>query len=148
MGTCATALLSSLGTGREGKQVAVSHLIISVFGVAIAFPFLGYFVDGARWVTALMGSTSVARELANGHMLFTIATGILLLPFIRQVEWLTLKIIPPAKVGPLFGPKYLVDTALEVPVLALDLAHREILRMAGIVREMMVASMEVGSMLI
>jgi len=142
VGTCATALLSSLGTGREGKQVAVSHLIISVLGVVIAFPFLGYFVDGARWVTALMGSTSVARELANGHMLFTVATGILLLPFIRQVEWLTLKIIPPAKVEPLFGPKYLVDTALEVPVLALDLAHREILRMAGIVRGMMEASME------
>jgi phosphate:Na+ symporter len=142
VGTCATALLSSLGTGREGKQVAVSHLIFSVLGVAVAFPFLGYFVDGARVVTAWMGSESVARELVNGHMLFTIATGIVLLPFIKQVEWLTVKIVPPLKTAPPFGPKYLAKTSLDVPVLALEQALMEIMRLAGIVRGMMLSSME------
>jgi len=129
VGTCATALLSSLGTGREGKQVAVSHLIFSVVGVAVAFPFIGYFVEGARVVTAAMGSTSVARELVNGHMLFTVVTGLLLLPFIKQVEWLTVKLVPPLKTAPPFGPKYLVATSLDVPVLALEQAQREIMRM-------------------
>ncbi len=143
VGTCATALLSSLGTGREGKQVAVAHLIVSVVGVAIAFPFLGYFVDGARWLTAAMGSTSVARELANGHMIFTIATGIVLLPFVRQVEWLTLKIVPPLKTEPPFGPKYLAEASLDVPVLALDQAHLEIGRLSGIVRRMLERSLEI-----
>jgi len=141
VGTCATALLSSLGTGREGKQVAVAHLILSVLGVAIAFPFIGYFVDAARWLTGAMGSTSVARELANGHMLFTVATGIVLLPFVRQIRWLTLKIVPPLDKEPPFGPRYLADGSIDVPVLALEQAHREIMRLAGIVRGMMEMSL-------
>lgn len=141
VGTCATALLSSLGTGREGKQVAVAHLILSVLGVAIAFPFISYFVDGARWLTGVMGSTSVARELANGHMLFTVATGIVLLPFVRQIRWLTLKIVPPLDKEPPFGPRYLADGSIDVPVLALEQAHREIMRLAGIVRGMMEMSL-------
>jgi len=36
IGTCATALLSSLSTGREGKQVAISHLVYSVVTVVVA----------------------------------------------------------------------------------------------------------------
>ena len=142
VGTCATALLSSLGTGREGKQVAVSHLIVSLLGVAVAFPFLPYFVDAARWVTSAMGSTSVARELANGHMIFTIATGLAILPFVKQIQWVTLKLVPPLKKGAPFGPKYLNETAIDVPVLALEQARLEIIRMTGIVREMMVDAME------
>jgi phosphate:Na+ symporter len=112
IGTCATALLSSLGTGREGKQVAVAHLIFSIVGVAVAFPFIGYFVDGARMITEAMGSTSVARELANGHMLFTVVTGFALLFFVKQVEWLTVKIVPPLKTDPpwMFRP-FLAQTA-------------------------------------
>jgi phosphate:Na+ symporter len=142
IGTCATALLSSLGAPRAGKQIAISHLIFSVAGVAVAFPFLGYFVEAARWLTALMGSTSVARELANGHMIFTIVTGILFLPFVSQMAWLTRRIMPAEQKEPPFGPIFLTDATLTLPVLALDQAQREILRMAGIVRGMMENSME------
>jgi len=143
IGTCATALLSSLGTGREGKQVAVAHLILSILGVAVAYPFLGYLIDASRWLTAAMGSAAVARELANGHMLFTIVTGILLLLFVRPVRWLTLKTVPPLKTEPPFGPRYLSEAGLDIPVLALEQAHREIMRLTGIVRGMLVTSMAI-----
>lgn len=142
IGTCATALLSSLGASREGKQVAVAHLILSIAGVVIAFPFLGYQVEAARWITARMGSASVARELTNGHMLFTIVTGFALLPFVRQIEWLTRKLVPSAAIEAPFGPVFINDAGLEVPALALEQARREILRMAGIVRGMLARSMD------
>ncbi len=142
VGTCATALLASLGAGREGKQVAVAHLLVSVLGVAIAFPFLGYLLEASRWLTAWMGSVSVARELTNGHMIFTIVTGFALLPFVRQIEWLTKKLVPPAAVEAPFGPVFINDAGLEVPALALEQARREILRMADIVRGMLARSMD------
>lgn len=142
IGTCATALLSSLGTGREGKQVAISHLVYSVVTVIIAFPFLGLFVDGAKWMTERMGSDSVARMVANGHTLFTVAAGLVFLPFVKQIAWLTRKIVPDTVGEPPFGPKYINDNALTVPVLALDQAQKEILRMADILKTMLGRSID------
>jgi phosphate:Na+ symporter len=142
IGTCMTALLSSLGTSRAGKQVALQHVIVSVVGVAIALPFNSYFVDAGRWLTESVGSDSPARIVANSFMLFAAATSFLLLLFIKPVEWLTKKVLPPAKEPPPFGPKFINDASLEVPVLALEQAHREILRLAGIVRGMLARSME------
>lgn len=136
IGTCATALLSSLGAGRAGKQVAIAHLVYSVITVVLAFPFLHLFVDAAHWATEAMGSDSVARQVANGHTVFTVATGILFLPFVKQITWLTRKIIPDAVGEPPFGPRYINDNALSVPVLALEQAHREVLHMAGIARDL------------
>ena len=137
IGTCATALLASVGAGRAGKQVAVAHLIISILGVAIAFPFLGQFVAASKWLTSQLGSTSTARELANGHMLFTIATGIVLLPLAHPLQRLTEWMVPLKKDDIQFKPKYLSTRAVNIPDVALDLAHREIIRLSGIVRKML-----------
>ena len=143
IGTCATALLSSIGSPREGKQLAVAHLVYSMVGVAVAFPFLGFFIDGARWLSGLMGSESVARQLANGHTIFTVASALVFMPFVKHLAWVARKIVPPAKTAPPFGPQFLSENSLAVPVLALEQAHREILRMAGIVREQFSRSMNV-----
>ena len=143
IGTCATALLSSIGSPREGKQLAVAHLVYSLVGVAVAFPFLGFFIDGARWMSDLMGSESVARQLANGHTIFTVASALVFMPFVTHLAWVARKIVPPAKTAPPFGPQFLSENSLAVPVLALEQAHREILRMAGIVSEQFSRSMNV-----
>jgi len=142
VGTCATALLSSIGSSREGKQIAVAHLIYSLVGVVVAFPFLGLFVDAARSLSDAMGSDSVARQLANGHTIFTVASALVFLPLIRQIEWLSRKVVPPARRAPRFGPKFLSDSALSVPVLALEQAHLEILRMSTLVRDNLSSSLQ------
>ncbi len=140
IGTCATALLSSLGASREGKQVAVSHLVYSVVTVVLAFPFLHLFVDAALWATEAMGSDSVARQVANGHTVFTVTTGLLFLPFVKQIAWLTRKLVPDTVGEPPFGPRYINDNALSVPVLALEQAQREVLHMAGLARDLVAES--------
>ncbi len=142
IGTCATALLSSLSTGREGKQVAVSHLIYSILTVLIAFPFLPFLVHAAREVSGWMGSDSVARQVANGHTVFTVITGLAFLPVIPALAWLTRKVVPDTVGEPPFGPQYINEQALAVPVLALEQAQREILRMSGIARGMLERSMQ------
>ncbi|MBN2801543.1 MAG: Na/Pi cotransporter family protein [Deltaproteobacteria bacterium] len=140
IGTSATALLASIGTGRGGKQVALSHLIVSVTGVLLALPFLGFFIDAAKWLTSMQGGTSTARELANGHMIFTIATSLTLLWFVKPVEWLTKKILPISELVKKFAPKYLNSASLSIPDLAIDLAAREITRLFDIVNSMFTVS--------
>jgi phosphate:Na+ symporter len=142
IGTCATALLASIGTGRRGRQVALAHLIVSVSGVIIAFPFLWLFIDAARWLTNIQGASSAARQLANGHMLFTIVTSFTLLLFVRPVNWLTVKLLPLRKSEQKFAPVYLNSASLEIPEVAVELAAREIMRTWTIVKEMFSLSMD------
>jgi len=132
VGTCATALLASLSTNRNGKRVAVAHLIFSVSAALAVWPFMGPFCTMTRWVTDLMGSTSPARAIANGFMLFAIITALLFLPFVGVIELITRKLLPTSKEEVIFGPKYLNDASLTVPVVALDQAQMELERMAGI----------------
>src|SRR4029453_16745960 len=43
IGTCATALASSIGATAEAKRVAVAHIAFKVLGAALVFPFIGPF---------------------------------------------------------------------------------------------------------
>ncbi|MBN2715423.1 MAG: Na/Pi cotransporter family protein [Deltaproteobacteria bacterium] len=137
IGTCATALLASIGAGRAGKQVAVAHLLLSILGVIIAYPFLPQLVFAAKSLTEVMGSDSEARALANGHMLFTVTTGLLLLPFIHPIQKLAEKLMPQKPESAAFRPIYLNDRSHSIPVVALDMAHREIMRLITVVRAML-----------
>jgi phosphate:Na+ symporter len=142
VGTCATALLAGIGADRQGKQVAIAHLIISILEVIIVFPFLSYFVTGVKWFSNLSGPASVARELANGHMLFTIVTGLIILPFSKKIaDWAAI-ILPVHDKTNAFKPKYLNYNAIKLPGMALELAHKEILRLGSIVRQMIADSIE------
>ncbi len=132
VGTCATALLASLGTNRDGKRVAVSHLIFSVSAALVFWPIMGPFVKLTNLVTGWMGSTSPARAIANGYMLFAIITALLFMPAVGLIEWLTRKLLPTSDEEVVFGPKYLNDASLTVPVVALEQAQKELERMAGI----------------
>ncbi|MFH1436540.1 MAG: Na/Pi symporter [Pseudomonadota bacterium] len=132
VGTCTTALLASLGSNRDGKRVAVAHLIFSTAAALAMYPFLGPLTELTRWFTGLMGTDSIIRQIANGFMLFSAITSLVFLPFIRPIEWLTRKIIPASKEEEPFGPKFINEAALQVPLMALDQAQKEVERMAGL----------------
>ncbi len=130
VGTCTTALLASISSNKEGKRVAIAHLIFSVSAAVVMFPFLGPFSDFVRWFTTMMGSESIIRQIANGFMLFSSVTAIVFLPFIAPIEWLTRRIVPASKEEAPFGPKYINAAALRVPLLALEQAQKEVERLA------------------
>ena len=135
IGTCTTALLASLGASRDGKRVAWAHLIFSVACALIFWPLIGPFADLVRTVTAWMGSDSVGREIANGFMLFSVFSAILFLPLIAPLERLVVKLLPESDEEKPFGPEHINEAALTVPVMALEQAQMEVVRMAGILGE-------------
>ncbi len=133
VGTCATALLASLGTSRAGKRVAVAHLIFSVGGVLVMLPFLDPFLDLTRYLSGLFGGDSLPRQIANAFTLFGFVSGVIFLPLIKPLKVLTQKLVPFTNKEIPFAPLYINNAALLAsPQVALDQAKREVERMLRI----------------
>jgi phosphate:Na+ symporter len=131
LGTCATALASSLGANTEARRVALAHTAFKLLGVLACLPLLSPF---ARLVQTT--AAGVPRQVANAHSLFNVGMAVALLPFTTLLARALLRLVPerPSQ-GP--GPRYLHAEMLETPALAVAQATREALRMAGLVSEML-----------
>jgi len=91
IGTCVTALISSIGVSRNAKKVAVVHLSFNLIGTTICLiPFCIY--DA---IAPAFGNMEISPfMIAICHSIFNVVTTAILLPFIKQLEWLANKIIP------------------------------------------------------
>ena len=86
IGTCVTALISSIGVSRGAKRVSVIHIAFNIIGTAIG---LIVFCGGdLLFHFPFMDSAVGAVGVALCHTVFNIGTTALLLPFSRQLEWL------------------------------------------------------------
>ncbi|MBI5885919.1 MAG: Na/Pi cotransporter family protein [Deltaproteobacteria bacterium] len=133
IGSCVSALVSSLGAGVEARRVGVAHVLFKVTGVIIVIPVLAIF-------THLVGlaSSDPGRQVALAHTFFNVALAVIFIPFTRQLTALVERIMPPGEeTAGKFGPKYLDPIVISSPSLALVQASREALRAADIVGEML-----------
>lgn len=84
IGTCVTAVISSLGANRNAKRVAVAHLVIKLIAVALCFiPFciMGLFDNGS-----IFGWNVNVWHIAIFHTCFNVVTTAILLPFSKLLE--------------------------------------------------------------
>lgn len=138
IGTCVTAILASVGSPRESKQAALSHVIINIIGVMIWLPFIYRLDDFVRYISPafpeLTGLSRIAaeapRQIANAHTIFNLFNTIILLPFISPLGRLIAWILPvkPAVIDEKIKPKYLDDVSLSTPSIALELVRMELSR--------------------
>lgn len=137
IGTCTTALIACIGTNRQAKQVALSHLLFNVIGSLIFLPFIKTFYN-----IALFTSTDVARQIANAHTIFNVINTLIFLPFIKYYALLIQKLIP-IKLEEDFNchdTKYLDKNLLSTPSIAIEAAIKEILRMLRLTQKMFIES--------
>ena len=91
IGTCVTALLSSIGVSRNAKRVAVVHISFNVFGtLACLILFYG---GNALIGFGFMDMTVGAVGVALCHTVFNVLTTLMLLPFSRQLEKLARRVV-------------------------------------------------------
>ncbi len=135
IGTCVSAIVSSLGASVDARRVALAHVLFKVAGVVAVIPFLGFF-------THIVGLSTgdVARQIANAHTFFNIVIAVCFLPFTAPFTRLVKRVMPQGEPTGKFGPKYLDPIVLSSPTLALVQATRESLRGADIVQEMLAKS--------
>lgn len=141
-GTCITGWIAALGASAAAKKTALLNVLYNIIGTVIFLPFLyNYmsFSDFVVWCTAPF-SSSPAREVANAHMISAILKMLVMFPFYDQIIGLTHLMIPEdsqEEIARSVKTKYLSESLLKSPELALGNVTREILRMAGHVEFMM-----------
>ena len=150
IGTCVTAIISSMGRPRQALQAAWAHVIFNILGVLIWVFFIPQFADLVRAVSPVTETLSgaermaadIPRQIANAHTLFNIANLFLFIwftvPLAKLVERLAPLPPPPKRIE----PKYLDELFLEQPAMALDQVRRELVRMGGLVKSMIDRSLD------
>ncbi len=86
VGTCVTALLSGLGASRNAKRAALLHLYFNVIGAVV---LLGAFYVLLALGTVSGESVANAGTVASVHTVFNLAATAILIPFSKQLLWLT-----------------------------------------------------------
>lgn len=81
IGTCATAVLSSIGVNKNAKKVAVIHLSFNIIGTAIFMAL--YYGLNSIFDFAFTNEKITPMGIALCHSIFNIGTTVLLLPFSR-----------------------------------------------------------------
>ncbi len=142
IGTCVTAMLSSVGASRTARRAALMHLLFNIIGTLL-FMLLLYILPITEWITSLSAG-NVQRQIANAHSLFNIANTLLLLPFSVFFVKAAERMIPVREDEYQFKTVKYLDRRIiqETPEIALGLAGKEVLRMGKIVRENLNLSME------
>ena len=92
IGTCVTAMLSSLGANKSAKRTAFVHLYFNLIGAVIFM--VVYFGLNAVLHFGFTDDTVGAAQIALIHSIFNIFTTLLLLPFIKVLEKLAYLTIP------------------------------------------------------
>ena len=138
IGTCATALLASIGASLSAKRAALIHLLFKVFGVMVILIPLPYFIK-----LAAATSSSLPRQIANAHTLFNVGITLLFLPFGFIVVKIVKMLIPGEVIAVERGTKFIDKRLLSTPFVALASAEKDVVRMSEIVHSMIVDSKKI-----
>ena len=91
IGTCVTALISSIGVNRNAKRVSVIHISFNVIGTVVGL--ILFYGGNLLFHFPFMNAAVGAVGIAFCHTIFNVFTTALLLPFSRQLEKLARRAI-------------------------------------------------------
>lgn len=132
VGTGITAMLAAIGKPRDAQRVAVAHVMFNVLGVLIWLPFVDLLVTAVENIGG-----GIQREIANAHTIFNVVNALVFLPFVGPFAALVTKLVPDKPQTGAIAPRYIDDSLLATPSLALAKARMEMLRMAARVQGML-----------
>ena len=87
IGTCITALISSIGANSNAKRAAVIHFLFNVFGAVIFTILLVCWKGFAATILASVFPSNPSMQIAMFHTLFNVVCTLLFLPFISVFVW-------------------------------------------------------------
>ncbi|WP_417074774.1 Na/Pi cotransporter family protein [Hominenteromicrobium sp.] len=92
IGTCVTALISSVGTQKNAKRAAVVHLMFNVIGVVVLLT--AFWIVKIVFAPAILDENATMSGIAIAHSLFNILCTAMLLPAGGLLEKLAIRIVP------------------------------------------------------
>ena len=137
IGTCVTALLSSIGTTRNAKRVAIVHLTGKVIGVV--FCMIVFYGLNAIVGFSFMDNPLSAGEVAICHTVFNIITTMLLLPMRKTLVNISKLIIKDRSSEDV--EVFLDDRLLLSPGLAVHESFNMAVKMSDVARRCVLSAM-------
>ena len=136
LGGAIPPLLAVLREGTEARRLTLANLVVRAIGAIVLTIFA---VPAASLLQAILPGTNALTIAA--HIGFNLALLALFLPLLGPIGKLAALAIPkPAT--PERGTRYLDDTVLDTPTIALAAAARETLRVSDIVLRMLQGSLD------
>ena len=138
IGSCVTAMISSIGGSRTAKRAAVIHLTFNVMG-AVIFGVISFILFSLHPVLAAHNITSV--QISIFHTIFNLTNTALLFPFANQLVKLSGVFVPEDKKEPAVADeesetmKHLDERIFESPAFAVETAAMEVVHMGQITME-------------
>ena len=118
IGTCVTALLSSVGTNKNAKRAAVVHLMFNVIGVVVLLT--AFCIVKAVFTPSILQMPATMYGIAVAHSCFNVICTALLLPCGGLLEKLAVRIVPDGPQEKAEQPVELDERLLATPPLALQ----------------------------
>ena len=129
IGTCITAILSSIGTTKNAKRTAAIHLSFNVLGVVIA----SVAIYGFNAIVGIPGwDGGITRGgIADFHTLFNVANAIVLLPFYKLLVKIAYALVPEKGKKNEDAHNLLDERFLQTPSVAIAQAMKAMVNMMG-----------------
>ena len=138
IGTCVTALLSSIGTNKNARRAAIAHLSFNIIGTTV-FLILFYALDFFINFTFMDDSINAAM-IAVVHTVFNVFATALLFPFTKQLEKLSMLIIRDDNTAE--DVSVLDDRLLNTPAVAVAQAKKLANEMALCAKDGLIGSLD------
>ena len=139
IGTCVTALLSSVGANKVAKRASVMHLLFNVIGT---FIFLFLLAKPVSKLVLLIVPDGIQMQIAAAHILFNIINVIILFPFSNLIVKAATALVKGDDDITEEKAKYIDNRLFATPSVALAQAGRETLRMGKIVSKQLEISID------
>ena len=118
IGTCVTALLSSVGTNKNAKRAAAVHLMFNVIGVVVLLT--AFCIVKAVFAPLILQMPATMYGIAVAHSCFNVVCTALLLPCGGLLEKLAVRLVPDGPQEKAEQPVELDERLLATPPLALQ----------------------------
>ncbi|MBR6099381.1 Na/Pi cotransporter family protein [bacterium] len=130
LGTCISAILASIGVSTNAKRVAGIHIVYNILSVGICLPL--FIILNLIFRFKFLSTSISPFGIAVFHTIYNVFTALMLFPFIKLIEKLTIKFIPDKQTE---SEKvvFLDDRLLLSPSLAISECFRKTIDMAELV---------------
>ncbi len=131
IGTCVTALISSIGVNKNAKRVSVVHISFNLIGTAVLL--IAFYAANAIFNFAFTDNSINPVGIAFVHSVFNIATTALLLPFSNHLVRIANAVIKDGEKEEV--PELLDERLLSTPSIAIGRCRELTVDMAKMARE-------------
>ena len=139
LGSGLLAVLTTLRSAVEVRQVPLGNLVFKLLGIVIAAPFIGLWL---RHVRPYLGE--VATVVVLFHLAFNMLVGAVFISWTQVIARWVEKLLPKPDKNKAGGrPHHLDPSALATPSLAISCAAREALHQADVVESMLLGVLQV-----